>query len=58
MIMLAKLGMRSCIVDAFDKDLQDIARGKRPDVDALVHQVMDRNEPDLGSLDKEAQGYV
>jgi 5-methyltetrahydrofolate corrinoid/iron sulfur protein methyltransferase len=45
-------------VDAFDKDLQDIARGKRPDVEALVHQVMDGNEPDLGSLDKEAQHYV
>jgi 5-methyltetrahydrofolate corrinoid/iron sulfur protein methyltransferase len=58
MIMLAKLGMRSCIVDAFDKDLQDIARGKRPDVEALVRQVMDGNEPDLGSLDKEAQHYV
>jgi 5-methyltetrahydrofolate corrinoid/iron sulfur protein methyltransferase len=58
MIMLAKLGMRSCIVDAFDKDLQDIARGKRPDVEALVHQVMDGNEPDMGSLDKEAQHYV
>ncbi|KPK28200.1 MAG: dihydropteroate synthase [Nitrospira bacterium SG8_3] len=58
MIMLAKLGMKSCIVDAFDSDLRDIARGKRPDVQALVHQVMDGNEADLGSLDKEGQGYV
>ncbi|MES0362831.1 MAG: dihydropteroate synthase [Desulfobacteria bacterium] len=58
MIMLGKLGMKSCIVDAFDKDLHDIGRGKRPDVEALVHQVMDGSEPDLGSLDKEAQDYV
>jgi len=58
MIMLGKLGMKSCIVDAFDKDLHDIARGKRPDVEGLVQQVMDGNEPDLGSLDKEAQDYV
>jgi 5-methyltetrahydrofolate corrinoid/iron sulfur protein methyltransferase len=58
MIMLGKLGMKSCIVDAFDKDLQDIGRGKRPDIEALVHQVMDGKEPDLGSLDKEAQDYV
>jgi 5-methyltetrahydrofolate corrinoid/iron sulfur protein methyltransferase len=58
MIMLEKLGMKSCIVDAFDKDLQDIARGKRPEVEALVHQVMDGNEPDLASLEKEAQDYV
>ena len=58
MIMLGKLGMKSCIVDAFDKDLYEIARGKRPDVEGLVQQVMDGNEPDLGSLDKEAQDYV
>ncbi len=58
MIMLKKLGMKSCIVDAFDKDLQDIARGKRPEVEALVHRVMDGDEPDLAGLDKEAQGYV
>jgi 5-methyltetrahydrofolate corrinoid/iron sulfur protein methyltransferase len=58
MIMLAKLGMKSFIVDAFDSDLKDIARGRRPDVQALVHQVIDGNEPDLGSLDKEGQGYV
>ncbi|MBW1770231.1 MAG: dihydropteroate synthase [Deltaproteobacteria bacterium] len=58
MIMLGKLGMKSCIVDAFDKDLHDIGRGKRPEVEALVHQVMEGNDPDLGSLDKEAQNYV
>ena len=58
MIMLGKLGMKSCIVDAFDKDLYEIARGKRPDVEGLVQQVMDGNEPDLGSLDKKAQDYV
>jgi 5-methyltetrahydrofolate corrinoid/iron sulfur protein methyltransferase len=58
MIMLGKLGMKSCIVDAFDEGLRDIGRGKRPDIEALVHQVMDGNEPDLSSLDKEAQDYV
>ena len=58
MIMLGRLGMKSCIVDAFDKDLHDIARNKRSDIEALVHQVMEGNEPDLGSLDKEAQDYV
>jgi 5-methyltetrahydrofolate corrinoid/iron sulfur protein methyltransferase len=58
MIMLGKLGMKSCIVDAFDKELRDIARNKRPDIEAIVHQVMEGNDPDLGSLDKEAQDYV
>ena len=58
MIMLEKLGMKSCIVDAFDKDLYDIAHGKRPEIAALVHRVMDGDEPDLASLDKEGQDYV
>ena len=58
MMMLEKLGMKSCIVDAFDKDLHEIARGKRPENTAVVHRVLDGDEPDMGSLNKEAQGYV
>ena len=58
MMMLEKLGMKSCIVDAFDKDLHEIARGKRPENTAIVHRVLDGDEPDIGSLNKEAQGYV
>ncbi len=58
MMMLEKLGMKSCIVDAFDKDLHEIARGKRPENTAIVHRVLDGDEPDMGSLNKEAQGYV
>ena len=56
--MLEKLGMKSCIVDAFDKDLHDIARGGRKDMVALVHHVMDGNDVDTGGLSKEAQDYV
>ncbi|MBE9582409.1 MAG: dihydropteroate synthase [Proteobacteria bacterium] len=58
MMMLEKLGMKSCIVDAFDKDLHEIARGKRPENTAIVHRVLDGDEPDMGGLNKEAQGYV
>jgi len=58
MIMLEKYGMKSCIVDAFDKGLHEIARGRRPEIAVLVHEVADGNEPDLGSLDKEAQDYI
>jgi 5-methyltetrahydrofolate corrinoid/iron sulfur protein methyltransferase len=58
MMMLEKYGMKSCIVDAFDKDLHDIGRGKRAELASLVHQVMDGNELDTGGLDKEAQDYV
>ena len=58
MMMLEKFGMKSCIVDAFDKDLHDIARGKRPDIAALVHEVVDGNEPDMANIEKEARDYV
>ena len=58
MIMLEKFGMTSCIVDAFDKDLHDIARGKRSDIAAVVHQVVDGEEPETAALDKEAKDYV
>ena len=58
MMMLEKLGMKSCIVDAFDKDLHEIAHGKRPENTAVIHRVLDGDEPDMGSLSKEAQGYV
>jgi 5-methyltetrahydrofolate corrinoid/iron sulfur protein methyltransferase len=58
MIMLEKFGMKSFIVDAFDKDLQDMARGKRSDIAVLVHRVVDGDEPDMADLTKEAQEYV
>jgi 5-methyltetrahydrofolate corrinoid/iron sulfur protein methyltransferase len=58
MIMLEKYGMKSCIVDAFDKDLHDVARGNRAEIAGLVHQVMDGVEVDTESLSKEALDYV
>ena len=58
MIMLEKFGMKSCIVDAFDKDLHEIARGGRPEIAALVHRVVDGDDPDTGSLGKEGKDYV
>lgn len=58
MIMLEKFGMKSCIVDAFDKDLHEVARGKRPEIAALVHQVVDGGEPDIEGLSKEARDSV
>jgi 5-methyltetrahydrofolate corrinoid/iron sulfur protein methyltransferase len=58
MIMLEKVGMKSCIVDAFDRDLHGIGRGKQPDIAALVHRVLDGGEPDMENLTKEARAYV
>ena len=58
MMILEKSGMRSCIVDAFDTGLREIARGKRPEIAALVGRVVDGDEPDMERLSKEEQDYV
>lgn len=58
MIMLKRYGLYSAIVDAFDKELKEIARGKMPDLEALVHKVMDGEEIDLSKLSKEERDYV
>ncbi|MFH1091963.1 MAG: dihydropteroate synthase [Pseudomonadota bacterium] len=58
MCMLARKGMYSSIVDAFDPVIMDIARGKRQDIVDLVYGVMDGQEYDLSSMDKEAMAYV
>ena len=58
MIMLVRYGLYSAIVDAFDKDLSAIARGRRPDIIDLVHRVMDGEKPDMAALPKEMQNYA
>jgi 5-methyltetrahydrofolate corrinoid/iron sulfur protein methyltransferase len=56
--MLKRVGLRSAIVDPLDKSLMDIARGKLPEVEALVGRVMDGEEIELSSLSKEEADYV
>lgn len=58
LIMLRRYGMYSAIVDAFDGELIAIARGKMPDLEALVHRVMDGEDVDAARLSKEEAGYV
>jgi 5-methyltetrahydrofolate corrinoid/iron sulfur protein methyltransferase len=53
MVMLERKGMYSCIADAYDDTLIAVARGKRPDIVQVIHQVMDGNDPDKGSLSRE-----
>ncbi len=53
MVMLERKGMYSCIADAYDDTLIAVARGKRPDIVQIIHQVMDGNDPDKGSLSRE-----
>lgn len=58
LILLKRHGMHSAIVDTFDTVLHDIARGRRPELEALVHKVEDGEPIDTASLDKEELDYV
>jgi cobalamin-dependent methionine synthase I len=58
LVMLMKYGIHSAIVDAFDTDLIQIARGQRPDIVDLVHKMMDGEKPDLSSLSEELVKYA
>jgi len=58
MVMLEKSGMYSAIADAYDKDLVDIAKGKRSDIVEIVGKVMDEETIDMASISKELQDYV
>jgi 5-methyltetrahydrofolate corrinoid/iron sulfur protein methyltransferase len=58
MMILEKFGMKSCIVDAFDKDMREIARGNRSEISSLVYRTVDGDDPDMESLSKEERDYV
>ena len=58
MVMLERNGMYSAIADAYDKDLVDLAKGKRPDVGEIIGKVMDEETVDMASISKELQDYV
>ena len=58
LMMLIQCGVQGAIVDAFDQPLQDIARGKMPDLVDLVGKVMNGEPIDMGSLSKEEADYV
>jgi 5-methyltetrahydrofolate corrinoid/iron sulfur protein methyltransferase len=58
LMMLMKYNIHSAIVDAFDQDLIDIARGKRPELVKVVQQVMDGEQVDMAKLTPEQVQYV
>jgi cobalamin-dependent methionine synthase I len=58
LIMLMRYGLHSAIVDAFDAELNAIAKGKMPEIIKLVHRVMDGEQFDIKKLSpKEAEYY-
>jgi len=58
LMMLMKYGLHSAIVDPFDSELINIARGGKPEIANLVYRVMDGEKPDLSSLSEEETKYV
>ena len=58
LIMLMKYGLYSAIVDPFDTELIQIARGEMPEIVNLVHRVMDGEKPDLASLSQKEVEYA
>ena len=57
-MMLMKYDIYSVILDAFDRELLEIARGKRPELVQLVHQAMTAEKLDTKSLSLEDIKYV
>jgi 5-methyltetrahydrofolate corrinoid/iron sulfur protein methyltransferase len=57
-IILMRHGLASAIVDCFDTRLHEIARGKHPDLEALVHKVEDGQPIDMSKLSKDEADYV
>jgi 5-methyltetrahydrofolate corrinoid/iron sulfur protein methyltransferase len=58
LMMLIHCGVQGAIVDAFDKPLRDIARGKMPELVDLVGKVMNGEPIDTSKLSKEEVDYV
>ena len=58
LMMLMKYGIHSAIVDAFDQDLIDIARGKKPELVKAVHTIMDGVQVDVSKLTPEDAKYA
>ena len=57
LIMLMKYGLYSAIADAFDTELIQIAKGKKPEIVDLVQRMIAGEKPDPASLSPEEVKY-
>ena len=58
LMMLMKYGIYSAILNVYDQELVEIAKGKHPNWVKLVHDIMDGDEPDPSTLSpKELEIY-
>jgi 5-methyltetrahydrofolate corrinoid/iron sulfur protein methyltransferase len=58
LVMLMKYGLYSAIVDAYDQELLNIAKGGMPEIVSLVHGIMEGNEPDPKKLTPKELEYL
>jgi len=58
LMMLMHCGVQGTILDAFDKDLQDIARGRKKELVDLIGKVMAADAIDISTLTKDEVDYV
>jgi len=58
LIIWKRHGLYSAIVDCFDTPLHEIARGQRPELEALVAKVEDGEPLDVSKLSKEEIDFV
>jgi 5-methyltetrahydrofolate corrinoid/iron sulfur protein methyltransferase len=56
--MLLKFGIDSAIVNAFEKELVDIGKGRRDDILQAVQRVMDGEDVDTSGMSQELADYV
>ena len=50
--------MYSAIVDAFDEELNALAKGKIPEIENLVYKIMDGEDVDTAKLSPKEVDYV
>jgi 5-methyltetrahydrofolate corrinoid/iron sulfur protein methyltransferase len=57
-VMLMRYGFYSAIADAFDPELHAIMKGQRPELEQLIHKVMDGAAVEMSALSKAETDYV
>jgi len=58
LMMLARYGLYSAIVDVLDKELMGMCKGEMPNIVDLIYRIMDGEEIDLDSLSQKEIDYV
>jgi len=58
LVMLLRYGLSAAIVDAFDTELIDIARNRRPDIVNLIYRAMEGDLPDINNTDASLLKYA